>query len=1642
MNHAQSNPRLFHIAQQLLAGLLVLAVSAMAHAEPVGTSTPIVRAATAQPNPTPWAERLKGQTLIEDALEGRAERAIWVDRQHQRMMEQTAESTAHSHKDGGFFGATSMLHQYGAGQNGEDYLLMSDSKKEPISHHGGRCPTNAPVKAYDISAIEVEITLNQWLDFYAGYMYVLTEHIAQVRAEEAQNAAARDKDAFDPGAVTNGLQSQWIQPLVIRGNQGDCVKLTVRNQLSFAEDVSLHIQGSGMVVSRTGHSATTTNPDAIAAQGKTINLEWYIHPDTQEGARQFHSYSNDRELTVLGLFGAFIVEPRGSVYLDPIGTGSATEASSGWQVMIKNGTGPDFREFVIIYHEVGDEAFRPLNKHGDFLPQRDPITDVYRPGSRALNYRSEPFGLNNMQTQHEYFGFEDESMGYSGYTFGDPSTTIPRSYLGDPAKFRLVHGGSEVFHSHHPHGGSIRWQRSPRASDQMPLWYEASNGPIKYPVIRTKSDRVDVEVIGPSEALDLETECGSGLCQWQAGDFLFHCHVAHHYLAGMWAYWRVYNTLQVGHAHTDVMPDLRELPDRPGRMQTGLTSEQLIGKTVDWFGARFTIINHGKSNWKSNPAVVTLTHWVEMQLPTRGQPGHTDDERAQILAYDATVFDWVWVRDQAMNEKESTIQHPKYRSPSTGQRRPILFEPLTGKVAWPWMTPHFGKRPPFALDHNPAPWLEMIHVDASGNRTTEPARPGENGRWSLCPEHAGSQQYNIHFIRTPIELSAKEGAQPPIVDTNGLIFVAHEEEAAIRADNDLRRPLVFRANIYDCIDYMLTSEWDDDDSTNFQSSKVNTHFHFVQFDTQGSDGVITGMSYEQSVRPFTMLDKKSKKGLPMPMNAALTKPAKAGQKTITVSNTKPYHVGTLLLVGADNVNGHEVRRIAAIKGTTLSFTTPLAHDHPKHDIVTVEFVRQRLWADADVGSVYCHDHAFGPSTWQHGGICSLIIEPIGSTYHDPTTGASKRTGPIVDVHGVEPVGYGVGNSFRELVVQIMDTIAPTVNMVTAGNPPGQSVAEALESGKSKLFSMPDQIQMTPMLFLNGGTHTTGSAIGFRVEPFAKRLAVYPEVSTLFSSQVHGDPSTPLLRTYLGDTIVFRLLSVTANETHVFTVAGHTFLTERYAGDANRKHSIHVGIAERYDLVVPQAGGPRLQPGDYLYLNGRTSKFSDGSWGIVRVLDQQRLDLQPLPNKYSGLDGIPRPLPLCPKDASVKTFNVVALDYPTMNFNPRAPETIEVDFGRTLQLRNPKAKIYALEEEEAALATGLQPMPLTLRANVGDCITIRLTNKMKDSRASFSALGLAFDPKDSLGLNLGRNPGDQTVGPGATRTYTYYADPFNGETASLVWDWGNPLENQRNGLFGALIIGPKGSSYRDPKTGTDVSLKNTWVANVLVDQTISGNENRSNYRDAALFFQDEDNILGTSFMPYLESTAGLIGVNYRAEPYQSREDKGCTPGHIFQPCNVKQPEDPVTPLIEAHAGDPVRVHVFGASSEQNGVFGIEKHEWPLEPFMSGADQISVVEFASSESLDVFLPAAGGYVGLPGDYTWSNQRLPYSQSGQWGYLRVFPVGDPHLLPLIGVAPGVIVPSPLKFGQSELAIGNARNLANAGSQPETSAREGEGR
>ena len=44
-----------------------------------------------------------------------------------------------------------------------------------------------------------------------------------------------------------------------------------------------------------------------------------------------------------------------------------------------------------------------------------------------------------------------------------------------------------------------------------------------------------------------------------------------------------------------------------------------------------------------------------MQLPTAGKPGNVDDQKGQLMSYDATVIDWVWQGNKAMSEKEDNL---------------------------------------------------------------------------------------------------------------------------------------------------------------------------------------------------------------------------------------------------------------------------------------------------------------------------------------------------------------------------------------------------------------------------------------------------------------------------------------------------------------------------------------------------------------------------------------------------------------------------------------------------------------------------------------------------------------------------------------------------------------------------------------------------------------------------------------------------------------------------------------------------------------------------------------------------------------------------------------------------------------------------
>src|SRR5205085_151577 len=98
-------------------------------------------------------------------------------------------------------------------------------------------------------------------------------------------------------------------------------------------------------------------------------------------------------------------------------------------------------------------------------------------------------------------------------------------------------------------------------------------------------------------------------------------------------------------------------------------------------------------------------------------------------------------------------------------------------------------------------------------------------------------------------------------------------------------------------------------------------------------------------------------------------------------------------------------------------------------------------------------------------------------------------------------------------------------------------------------------------------------------------------------------------------------------------------------------------------------------------------------------------------------------------------------------------------------------------------------------------------------------------------------------------------------------------------------------------------------------------------------------------------------------------------------------DPSTPLLQAYAGDAVRIHVFVPSSEQSHVFSVEGHEWPQEPGRAGTNRLSAVQVGSVEAITLLLDdGAGGPAHLPGDYLYGDHREPFRDAGLWGLFRV--------------------------------------------------------
>jgi FtsP/CotA-like multicopper oxidase with cupredoxin domain len=1343
------------------------------------------------------------------------------------------------------------------------------------------CPASAPVKAFDVQAIDVDIPLNRFGDHDPqGKMYVLGKDVAAVRAEEKTQHVSiglKDNDA--------------IQPLVIRANLGDCVEITFTNNAT-GGDYGAHIDGLAFNADSSGDNIGQNDSSAVA-KGQTRTYRFWVPRDEDlEGAHYLRPGPGFRDQVSHGLFGSLAVEPAGSTYRDMV-TGKPID--SGWQADIMPASNKSFREYVQLYHEVGNEDFRISTRNGGTLPRVDPHTESYRPGARAINYRSEPFG-NRLDAAPE-----EEAHGYSSYTFADPATPMPRGYTGDPTKMRILHAGTEMFHVFHMHGGGIRWRLNPHADHTYDY---ADTGLDKYPKAQDSSSaRLDSQAFGPGESYDLEIEGGAGGVQQGAGEFLFHCHIAEHYVSGMWSFWRVFDTRQ---------PELVPLPDRAAP-PAPVTSDALIGTTIN--GTKITAAN--------------LDQWVRPQLPAQGT--RLDAQDASVWDYEKDGNTYVgepedtssWVDYTNAQDRERADGHPSLmvgdetaRLAGESVDRPkILFNPANGRPAFPLLRPHLGRRPPFSGNgHTGAPYLGETG-DAAKTAAVDPWANRDDG---ICPQGAPVRHFNIVAIDVNSPVTQTQS------DRDGKVYVLAKDADDVIAGREPVQPLAIRGNIGDCIAVTLTSRMTDAKAFG-GFSKVNLHIHHVQFDTQASDGVISGMSYEQSIRPFAAEDLK------------LASAAGAGDTTLELTNPDPARAirmdkirpGVFIAVG-QGTEDIEIRQVESVSGTTVTLTKALGKAHAADEWAGTEFVQSRWYPDVQLDNIFWHDHVDGIHSWGHGLVGQLIIEPRGSTYHDPQTGREVDSGTYVDIHTDESVAHGLINgSFRELALWTLDE-----------------------------------------------SPVTDSTLNLRAEPWAARLASNPDPSLLFSSYTHGDPWTLHPKAYAGDPFVIRTINV-GPSVDTLHIDGHRFFTENRFVDKDGKvvqrpvDTIHYGISERYTAILDGgAGGVQQRPGDYLFFNGIGRRFQQGAWSLLRVLDGHVPDLQPLPGHPEPANAANLPAPTggrppaasgpgdpCPDGVPQRTIAVSAVDISSGAKGVKS--------------------VFVPTPEAAAVAKGTRsPEPFVAHVAAGDCLTVEFTNQ-RAVRASFHASKLDRTP-DSSGVNVGFNS-EQTVAPGATRTYRSYVDTRKIGSA-LVSDLAAPDSGQQ-GLYGTINVAPQHATFTDPVTGEQRKF------GTQVDVHVPGSQG---YRDYTLAMADTDPIIGGSFMPYPLSVKDPALLNYRAA--SGRGDDANTFSSTAH-------GDPATPLLRAYAGDPTKVHFLVApGSEQMHVFGLGGQYWPFDPEIPVSQSITGQGVGPWETFDAELVGgAGGLARTRGDFFYGDVRRPFTQAGMWGLMRVMSDASCPIQPL---------------------------------------------
>lgn len=358
------------------------------------------------------------------------------------------------------------------------------------------CCADENIKVFEIAAVQAKLIYNRfgWHD-PQGRFFVLKEDI------EKEGSLDNYLEKVESGVIRP-------EPLVIRVNAGDCIEIRLTNfltefiggnefQLKTLTDIvgyHIHLVKFDTIVS--DGAANGWNNIAGARKCETLIERFFANEELNTVFFHDHLFANMHQQH--GMFGALIVEPAGSVFLDPK---TGCELKSGTKAVIRTADGKSFREFALFLHDFAllfDKGGKPLN------PPEHPGSDD-DPGVMGINYRCEPM-------PERLKILNDPSHIFSSFAYGDPATPILETYPGDPIRIRLLDGAHEEQHVFNIEG--------------MP-WRKEITDPL--------SPLVQSQTIGISEAFNIHIDE-----PYTAGDYLYYSGGIDDLWLGMWGIIRAY----------------------------------------------------------------------------------------------------------------------------------------------------------------------------------------------------------------------------------------------------------------------------------------------------------------------------------------------------------------------------------------------------------------------------------------------------------------------------------------------------------------------------------------------------------------------------------------------------------------------------------------------------------------------------------------------------------------------------------------------------------------------------------------------------------------------------------------------------------------------------------------------------------------------------------------------------------------------------------------------------------------------------------------------------------------------------------------------------------------------------------------------